>query len=94
MRFKWPQAAHVGDGTSLMRGQLGEGRNRKTPQEKMMGPAHEFRRAGRANGGLIFMPVLSALAFSGSARDDIKEASRGVWHLGRPCGRIWLLTSC
>ena len=39
MRFKWPhEAAHVGDGTSLMRGQL----NRKT-WEKMMGPAHEFR---------------------------------------------------
>lgn len=38
MRFKWPhEAAHVGDGTSLMRGQLGEGRNRKT-WEKMMGP--------------------------------------------------------
>lgn len=43
MRFKWPhEAAHVGDGTSLMRGRLGEGRNRKT-WEKMMGPAHEFR---------------------------------------------------
>lgn len=43
MRFKWPhEAAHVGDGTSLMRGQLGEGRYRKT-WEKMMGPAHEFR---------------------------------------------------
>lgn len=37
MRFKWPhEAAHVGDGTSLMRGQLGEGRNRKT-WEKMRG---------------------------------------------------------
>ena len=43
MRFKWlREAAHVGDGTSPMRGQLGEGRYRKT-WEKMMGPAHEFR---------------------------------------------------
>lgn len=43
MRFKWlREAARVGDGTSPMRGQLGEGRYRKT-WEKMMGPAHEFR---------------------------------------------------
>lgn len=43
MWFKWlREAARVGDGTSLMRGQLGEGRYRMT-WEKMMGPAHEFR---------------------------------------------------
>ena len=33
--------------------------------------------AGRANGGLFFMPVLSALAFSGRARDDIKRGIAG-----------------
>ncbi len=69
MRFKWPhEAAHVGDGTSLMRGQLGEGRNRKT-WEKMMGPAHESRPVPLA------LPTLVSLALFQFAPMVVDSAS-------------------